>query len=265
MAKNDDTEEKSLPPSQVKLNRLRREGQVPRSKDLPLALSLLVVTGYIFWTFPTFLRQMSESFDFMLMAARQTDPSEAVMMALPQAGAAAFQMIWPCLLLAWGMVLLISIADAQGFPVAMKNMAPDFNRLNPTEGLKKIFSLSSLSEFVKGFLKLVLLAIGGGGATLYFMNAVFWSPICGESCALTSGIRFIGTLLVIGALILLLFAFADIRLSRALFRWEHRMTKTEARREQKDTQGDPKIKSARRQIGAEMRNAPPRKERPSSE
>ncbi|MGG7518143.1 EscU/YscU/HrcU family type III secretion system export apparatus switch protein [Allorhizobium undicola] len=262
MGKSDDTEEKSLPPTQVKIRRLRREGQVPRSKDLPLAISLLAVTAYILWTFPQHLRKLADSFGFMLAAIGEDDPGEAVVVALSQTGAATLQIIWPPMLMALVVTVIMSIIDAQGFPMAMKNMAPDFNRLNPVEGLKKIFSLSSLSEFLKGLFKLLLLAVAGSGAALYFLNAVFWSPVCGEACSVSTAVYFIATLLVIGAFILLIFAGLDIRLSRALFRWEHRMTKTEARREHKDTQGDPKIKSARKQIGAEMRSAPPRKAGP---
>jgi type III secretion protein U len=139
-------------------------------------------------------------------------------------------------------------------------MSFDFTRLNPFEGIKRLFSLASIAEFVKGLVKFVLLATAGGGAILYFLNSIFWSPLCGEACTLSATAHLLGSILVIAAGIMVAAAFFDIRISRALFRHEHRMTKTEARREYKDTQGDPKLKSARRQIGAEMRSSPPRRQ-----
>ena len=262
MAKNDETEEKSLPPSRVKLDRLRREGQVPRSKEIPVAISVLAIAAYVTWAMGDILKDLSRSFDFSLQAASRPDVAEAASDALKQAGMALLDLIWFPLLLGLAVTITVSIVDAQGFPVSMKNMRFDFTRLNPVDGIKRLFSLPSLAEFIKGIVKFLALAAAGGGAILYFLNAIFWAPLCGESCSLSTAVHLVGTILVIASAVMLLAAFFDIRISRALFRHEHRMTKTEARREFKDTQGDPHVKSARRQIGAEMRSGPPRKQGP---
>ncbi|PDT34760.1 type III secretion system protein [Rhizobium sp. M10] len=262
MAKNDETEEKSLPPSRVKLDRLRREGQVPRSKEIPVAISVLAVAAYVTWGMGDILKDLSRSFDFSLQAASRLDVAEAASEALKQAGMALLDLIWLPLLLGLVVTIAASIIDAQGFPVSMKNMQFDFTRLNPVDGIKKLFSLPSLAEFGKGIVKFLILGAAGGGAILYFLNGIFWAPLCGETCSLSTAVHLLGTILVIASAVMLLAAFFDIRISRALFKHEHRMTKTEARREYKDTQGDPHVKSARRQIGAEMRNGPPRKQGP---
>jgi type III secretion protein U len=262
MSKNDDTEEKSLPPSRVKLDRLRRDGQVPRSKEIPMAISVLVIAAYVTWGLGGIIRDFAHSFDGSLQAASRLDVTDAVSVALTDAGTALLDLIWPPLILGLVVTIVASIIDAQGFPMSMKNMHFDFTRLNPADGIKKLFSLSSLAEFVKGIVKFLLLGAVGGGAILYFLNAIFWAPLCGEACALSTAVHLIGSILIIASGIMLLAAFIDIRISRALFRHEHRMTKTEARREHKDTQGDPKVKSARRQIGAEMRSGPPRRQGP---
>jgi len=266
MSKNDDTEEKSLPPSRVKLDRLRREGQVARSKEIPVALSVLAITTYLAWALGNILRDFARIFDVGFEAAglagsQRTQPGFHLM-AFKEMGEMLCGILWMPMLLGLAVSIAASIIDAQGFPMSMKHMSFDFSRLNPAEGTRKLFSLTSLAEFLKGIVKVALLSIAGSGAILYFLNGIFWAPLCGEACSLSVAGHLIGTIAMIAAATMLVAAFFDLRLSRALFRREHRMTKTEARREHKDTQGDPHLKSARRSVGAEMRNAPPRKETP---
>lgn len=265
MAKNDDAEEKSLPPSRVKLDRLRREGQVPRSKELPVAVSLIAIALYLAWALGGIVGDFARVFDLIFQAlqpagARARPDLHAV--SLKEMGETLLGIIWPPLLLGLAVVFAASIVDAQGLPASMKHMRIDFTRLNPVAGIRKLFSLSSLTEFLKGVVKLALLAVAGAGVLLYFLNAIFWAPLCGEACSLSVAAHLVGAIAIIAGAIILLVALVDIRLSRALFRREHRMTKTEARREHKETQGDPHMKSARRQVGAEMRNAPPRRQGP---
>ncbi|WP_081159879.1 EscU/YscU/HrcU family type III secretion system export apparatus switch protein [Ensifer aridi] len=260
MAKNDDTEEKSLPPSRVKLDRLRREGQVPRSRELPVALSVLAIATYLAWGLGSIIGDFVHLFDAVLQMVGKPAEVPGLASVLTKMGAALLGIVWPPLLLGLAVVLAASIIDAQGFPVSMKHMGFDFGRLNPMEGLKKVVSLDSLTEFLKGLAKLALLSVAGAGALLYFLNGIFWSPLCGEACALSVAVQLVGTIAVISSAIMIVAAFFDLHISRALFRRQHRMTKTEARREHKETQGDPHVKSARRQIGVEIRNSPPRKQ-----
>jgi type III secretion protein U len=263
MSKNDDTEEKSLPPSRVKLDRLRREGQVARSKEIPVAMSVLAIAIYLAWALGDILRQFAGIFALCFQAAGLAGSQPALPLStVKDMAEILFGILWMPLLLGFAITVSVSIIDGQGFPVTAKHMNFDLSRINPASGIKKLFSLTNLVDFVKGIVKAVLLFIAGGGAVLYFLNGIFWSPLCGEACSLSVAGHVLGTIVVIAAAIMLVAAFFDLSISRMLFRREHRMTKTEARREHKDTQGDPHLKSARRRVGAEMRNAPPRKEKP---
>lgn len=263
MAKNDDTEERKLPPTQTKIDRLRREGQVPRSKDIPAAFSVLLITVFLVWTFQSLLRDLASGFEFSLTLLPEAG-NKLSFGYFP--GIIADALLHLLLIVAVPMLigvlaaLITAIIDGQGFPFSFKHMSFDLARLNPAEGLKRIFSLSSLSEFLKSIIKFALLAAAGAGTLLYFLNALFWAPLCGERCSLAVSTHLIGTLTIIASMIMLLAAAFDIRISRALFRYENRMSKTEAKREHKDSQGNPEMKSARRQIGAEMRREPPRKQ-----
>jgi type III secretion protein U len=219
VAKNDDAEEKSLPPSRVKLDRLRRDGQVPRSKDLPVAVSVVAIALYLAWALGTVIGDFAHVFDLIFQALQPAGTRvrpDLHAMGLKEMGQALLGIIWPPLLLGLAVILAASIIDAQGLPASMKHMRIDFTRLDPVEGIKKLFSLSSLTEFLKGVVKVVLLAVAGAGVLLYFLNAIFWSPLCGEACSLSVAVHLVGTIAIIAAAVMLLGAFVDVRLSRAL-------------------------------------------------
>ncbi|NTJ41868.1 EscU/YscU/HrcU family type III secretion system export apparatus switch protein [Agrobacterium larrymoorei] len=256
MAKNDDTEEKSLPPSQIKLNKLRRDGQVARSKDLPAAVSVLAITCYLVWMSQSILQSFAHFFEAPLSVLPQTGRefdigyfgalvrSSAVELLLMVAVPAALGVV---------AVIVTAIIDGQGLLMSMKHMKLDFNRMNPAEGFKKMFSFSSIIEFVKSMVKFAVLTTAGAATLIYFLNAVFWSPLCGAECSLAVSSYLIATMVVIVSIIIVIAAAFDIRISRGLFQREHRMTKTESKREQKETYGDPHVRSARRRIGNEIR------------
>lgn len=267
MSKNDDTEQKELPPSQIKLNRLKRDGQVAHSKDVPGAASIIVISGFLILANAWIYRSAAGFFEFPLIILPEHTiivPRDRLALTLYAAGDQVLSFLMAPLLLGLAASLVAAIIDGQGLLMSMKNMSFDFGKLNPAVGLKKIFSLSSLSEFLKSMLKCVIMIIAGAGTLLYFLNALFWAPLCGvPECALGLSANVTSTLMVIVALILVVTAGFDIRISRALFRREHRMTKTEAKREQKEMFGSPEVRSARARISAEIRSGPPVKVPPS--
>ncbi|MBB4144385.1 EscU/YscU/HrcU family type III secretion system export apparatus switch protein [Rhizobium rhizoryzae] len=266
MSKNDDTEEKQLPPSQIKLNRLKREGQVAHSKDVPAAASVIVISGFLILAHSWIYQSASSFFDFPLTILPEHTiivPKDRLAATLYAAADQVSNLIMAPLLLGLAAALVSAIIDGEGLLMSMKNMAFNLGKLNPAQGLKNIFSLSSLSEFLKGLVKCIVMLITGAATLLYFMNALFWAPLCGVAeCALGLSASVTNTLMVIIAIILVVTAGFDIRISRALFRHEHRMTKTEAKREQKEMYGSPEVRSARHRIGAEIRSGPPSKVTP---
>ncbi|MFD1747566.1 EscU/YscU/HrcU family type III secretion system export apparatus switch protein [Rhizobium helianthi] len=258
MAGDDDTEEKTLPPSDIKLARLRRDGQIAHSQDLPAAVSVLLITGMLVGGYAWLFRSAADFFEpvFAFLPVHQQQlPDRQIAGLLYAAAQQVFALLAPLLILGLAGTFIAAIIDSQGLVISMKNLRFDASRLNPAQGFKRIFSLNSLSEFLKSFLKCTVLTLVGAATLLYFLNSLFWAPLCGtEQCALVVTSYLTYSLAVIIAIILIVTAAIDVKISRALFRHENRMTKTEAKREQKEMYGDPEVRSARRQIGAEIRN-----------
>lgn len=261
MSTNDDTEEKELPPSQIKLNKLKRDGQVAHAKDLPGAVSVIVISGFLIMAHVWIYQSAAGFFDIPLIILPEHTvivPRDRLALMLSAAADQVLNFIMAPLILGLAAALVAAIIDGQGLLMSMKNMSFNLGKLNPAEGLKKIFSLNSLSEFLKSMIKCVIMMIAGAATLLYFFNALFWAPLCGvPECALGLSVNVTSTLMVIVALILAVAAGFDINISRALFKREHRMTKTEAKREQKDMYGSPEVRSARTRIGGELRSGEP--------
>jgi type III secretion protein U len=60
---NDETEQKSLPPSQKKLRDARRKGRVPHSRDLVTGFTLTIMLIYLLLAWPTLVDRLHELLD----------------------------------------------------------------------------------------------------------------------------------------------------------------------------------------------------------
>ncbi len=130
---------------------------------------------------------------------------------------------------------------------------PDFNRLNPAEGLKKLFSTKALFDLGKNTLKLVLFSW-----ILYMVLNSMRSDLMGllQVDAKSLGKHFLNDLTSVA--FKLIIALAAVALLDLLFtRWDFaqkmRMSKREVKQEFKQREGDPKIKARIRELQSEMR------------
>ena len=154
-----------------------------------------------------------------------------------------------------GLVLLASIAMnllQVGFLWVPTRLAPDLNRLNPLQGMKRIFSLSGTMRLGFGLFKVLVIGVVAG--VVLWMR---WEEILrSSSYGLGELGRFLtdislGTALWIGLALFILATF-----DYAFQRWKHeqdlRMTQQEVREEMKNLQGDPQILARRRAVQRQM-------------
>ena len=132
-----------------------------------------------------------------------------------------------------------------------EQLAPSLDKISPLAGLKRIFSMRSLSEFLKGLLKLVIV-----GSIVYTVI----TPSVGQLHKLI-GMEIVQLLGVITDLLhRLLFtvfsAMVVIALLDLLYqRYEHtkklRMSRQEIKDEMRESEGDPMVKGRLRQLRME--------------
>jgi type III secretion protein U len=252
-----DTEEKKHAPTSTKLRRARRDGKVPHANDV-LALAIWPLLIWLLFTWPSFeggLRLLMTR----VLTLDYNMPTEDVMsdmvMGLFWSGVG---IVAPFFVVAIIISFLIGLLDNQGFVFSGKPITPDFNRLNPIEGFKRIFSMRTAVESGYGLAKLAIFA---GVAIVHFyvnIDALKQLQACGAACLTTTWSTLINPLLAMYLAIFIIAAIIDFILSRQLFNYEMRMSHTELKRENKDVYGNPDIKTRRRDLGRDIASGPVR-------
>jgi type III secretion protein U len=244
---NDQSEEKTLPPTRKKLRDAREKGQVARSRDLTSGVSLAGAIGFLVLSSGTIAAvsvAMMETagnvaagdFDAGLRAV-----SASVMHA-------ALRSVLPLLVLCPVLVVIAAMVTQQGILFAIDPLVPRLEKVNPVEGFKRLFKLRSLIELMKSLVKLVAIAALALAALAGGLNALMQVPSCGVGCV-PGVLRALGLpLLASIAAVFVVAGLIDVGLQRWLFLREQKMSPSEAKRERKDMEGDPLLRRERRRI-----------------
>ncbi len=148
-------------------------------------------------------------------------------------------------------VIVFEIVQVRGLAFTAKPLKPDFNRLNPAKGLKRLFSLRMLKETLKSLIKLALYSAGAWFTVKFavdtYSRSIDGAPRLGEAMQDMS-LRLLFCFILIAFLIAIL----DQVLSRGEFLKQMRMSRSELVREHKEREGEPRLKQKRKQLHAEF-------------
>ena len=139
-----------------------------------------------------------------------------------------------------------------GFLWVPDRLAPDFSRLSPLAGLRRIFSLQGTMRLGFGLVKVLIVSVVAAAVLWRRWDEVlrataFDIPQLGEFLIDIS----LSTMLWAG-LALVVLAILDFALQRWKYDQDLRMTHQEVREEMKNLQGDPQIVARRRAIQRQM-------------
>src|SRR5688572_25588065 len=146
MAENEDGQEKTESATPKRLEEARRKGQIPRSRDLSAAAVLMTggvalssMGGDIGGDMHSLMRR-----GLTLTRDQSMDASQIV----PVLQSAAIDGLMACLPIFGLLVLVALLAPLAlgGWSFSTESLMPQFNRLNPLSGIKRIFSMNSIVE-----------------------------------------------------------------------------------------------------------------------
>jgi flagellar biosynthetic protein FlhB len=144
-------------------------------------------------------------------------------------------------------VALVASIIQVGWQVSTKPMEPKFDKFNPVNGFKRIFSKESIFNLLKAILKIVLIfyvaytCIKDQANNLFILYEISLNQaisLIGE-IILDTGLRI--------SLVYLIIGIADYFYQKHKFSEDMKMTKQEVKDEYKNTEGDPQIKGQQRQ------------------
>lgn len=242
--------EKTEQPTAKRLREARQKGQVAKSKEIGSTAILVGLFGIIWMKWDFYLDHLKE---LVLLPTKYYGlPFEEAFKAVVQGTITSIILIClPVLLVA---VVLALVADffQVGFLFATESVKPDIKKINPAEGLKKLFSLKSLIELIKSIIKISFL-----GILLYFVlkdsiDPLFKIPhlgLPGISWVLAGILK---KLVIYTSAAYLVIALADYVYQRYDHIKQLKMSKEEVKQEYKEMEGDPQIKGKRRQLHREL-------------
>lgn len=244
--------ERTEEPTPRRLTKAREEGRVARSNDLVAGVGLVAATLALRGLGAAAVKQVTGGMAGAFGGLMATDLTPETTGVILQEWA----MLFLRTILPFALVLLaigVAVGTLQtGFNFTLRALAPKFSTLNPITGLTRIFSLRTLTELIKGLLKLV--AIGYiayrnvAGMAPQFPNLMA-QPVRVGLAALADMV--LDVMLAVG------FAFLVIGLADYGYQyWEYRrslrMTKQEVKQEHREQEGAPELKSKQRQRQREL-------------
>lgn len=228
----------------------QRRGQVAKSKELVTALLLLTTAGALGAVADGWVEQLRELSALVMGAI--VAPRPAIL--LPVLGASltlGLTAVAPVLVAMVFAAVLGTIAQT-GPIFASEAVGLDLARLNPVEGAKRIVSLRSLIELLRGLLKLVVV---GAVAYVTLRDAAHGiGALSGrgvEATLETAGTLGRLLLLRVGGAMLAL-GILDLFYQRWQLAKDQRMSKDEVKREHKEAEGDPHAKRERERVRREI-------------
>ncbi|WP_144394462.1 EscU/YscU/HrcU family type III secretion system export apparatus switch protein [Pleionea sediminis] len=249
MAEEYDKTEEATP---FKLKEARKKGQVAKSIEINAWVVLVSFT----LIFVAFWDQVSSEFAEMFVRiyriADQIVMSDStVFMLFNETTSASFKIFGPIILL-----LVVSAALAniiQTKPIFSTHpIKPDFSKLNPAKGFKKLFDRKVLFELLKSVLKLVIFGVVVYmGITVYLPSLIEIGYVAQDSIHkhIISTI-FVG--IVFLQAMMLVIIFIDWMFSKKNFARQMRMSKRDVKDEHKRHEGHPEVKSKRKEIQREL-------------
>jgi len=241
---NSGSEEKTLPASDKKLREARKKGQVAKSQDL---VSAVVLLGCTLAVVALFARAKAEVIALLdLVATLYHEPFAQVWpRVLDSAERLVLHTAWPVLAITVVGVILTHLLTMQGLLFSAEPLKPQFERIDPVKGFTRIFSLRNVMEFLKGLVKIAVLAAAFWVIGRIMLQALLESSRCGSGCIEGVFLLMLKPLLITVLATFLVVGIVDVLIQRWLFKREMRMTRSEQKRERKDSDGDPLIRRER--------------------
>ncbi|AGY77329.1 fused FliR family export protein/FlhB family type III secretion system protein [Clostridium autoethanogenum] len=247
-AKDDKTEEATP----KKKSDSRKKGQIARSKEIGLTMTLLASTlviavlgGYV----GTSLGSTMVAFlnDYINTSLNYSSVNKIMFITIWRIAIVFLPIAVPILAIG----VLANMVQTRGL-ITFETLKPDFSKLNPISGFKRMFSARSVMELLKD--TAIVSIVGYVGYKFIkdnYMYILNLGQLDSRAVAKAIGSLAVGIFFRI-TLIMLIIAILDYMFQRYQYNKDLRMSKQEIKEEFKQDEGDPQIKGKRRQKQREL-------------
>ena len=230
----------------------RKKGQVPKSRELASVAVLLSGLFTLYWGSAFFITRLDHILIYYLENLHTLPVTLTNLQSMGLTGLGQLGGILAPLFLVITVVAILSNFLQIGPLLTMEPLKPQFSRMSPLQGIKRLFSLQALMEFVKSLLKLIVVCwivystVSKGIERI--MPLLEMTPY--HIASFIGMISF--EIFWKSCLAMILLSILDYMYQRYEHEKNLKMTKQEVKEEYKQTEGDPHVKSRIRGIQREM-------------
>jgi flagellar biosynthesis protein FlhB len=251
MSDEQDEDQKTEEPTSKRLSEAREKGQIPVSREVGhwfIFSSIIVILAFFA---PAIGENLVNSLRVFFEMPGQINVGDR---GLQNILGHVFVEVGFAVIVIFILLMFAAIVGTMiqtGFFAATESLNPDFSRVSPMQGFKRMFSGTALFELFKSLVKMIVVG---------FVCYVFLMPsfeqmelFTGKNMAEVAqaiGDETFGLLLNLMVVITII-AITDFLYQRYSFMKKMRMTKQEVRDEFKQSEGDPMIKMRLRQVRME--------------
>jgi flagellar biosynthetic protein FlhB len=247
-----DDDQKTEEPTARRLQKAREDGQVPRSQELGIAAVMISSMSFLYLSGGWLIGHLSQLFASGFIIDRRDVFSPYVgLLHFRDIGRDGFLLIIPLLLVTL-IIAILSSSAMGGLNWSWKAIAPKASKLNPFNGLKRMFGLRSLIELLKSTLKFLLVAAVLAYMVYDFADELLVLSAMNFEPAIEAAGHIVGLTSVLVTVTLVLIAMIDVPFQSFEFTKRMRMTKQEIKDEFKDVEGRPEVKAQIRRKQREM-------------
>ncbi|WP_145189315.1 flagellar biosynthesis protein FlhB [Pseudomonas sp. URMO17WK12:I11] len=252
MAESESGQDKTEDPTDKRKRDAREKGEIARSKELNTVATTLAGAGALMAFGGNLAQTLMALMRMNFSLSREVLIDEGSMgMFLLASGKMAIWAVQPVLMLLF-IIAFVSPIALGGFIFSGSLLQPKFSRMNPLSGIKRMFSINSLTELLKAMAKFVVILI----VALVVLNSDRQAllAIANEPMeqAIIHSAQVVGWSALWMAAGLLLIAAADVPFQLWQTHKKLKMTKQEVKDEYKDSEGKPEVKQRIRQLQREV-------------
>jgi len=240
--------ERTEQPTAKRLQEARDRGEVPRSRELAgAAVTMAVLLSLVLVTAPALHGARALLQTGLVYRPEQLATTQVMTEALGEAIKIGWLVIAVPLIVA-AIAALVGTLGVGGWMFSTEALAPKPERLDPISGLKRLFSLRGVVELGKSFAKFLVVALIAWwllSRQLPVFASIALEPV-GQG--IMHALRLIGWSAVALSSGLILIAAVDAPWQIFDFNKRMRMTREELKREQKESDGNPEVRSKIRQL-----------------
>lgn len=242
---SEESGEKTEEPTSKRLADARKDGQLPQRKNVMEAMLILAGFIGIFWSIAPMQGLLFGLFDAVFEGIAQpgsilSDQGQFIFYKARSIGIFIAAFIGG---ISFGVILVGLFLN--GFNISMKALEPKFDKLNPVNGFKGIFSKQTFYAFLRSLFYMTIIALAWIFVVYTSISDLLYSYECGVIC--------MGDVIIEGIIILILcvvfvqiaLAVLDFKLQNIMYISQMKMTKDAVKKEYTQNEGNPLIKGAR--------------------